>query len=313
MYQTILVPLDGSQRAERVIPYVDYLAKAHQARIILVHAVQPPVFYTSEGRLDQTQHINEASDYLNQVAKRLDLTADVQTVVASGDPASVIQWEALTVGVDLVVMTTHGRTGIGRFVYGSVADTVIRHVAIPVLLVPAHSPPHGTWPKDRPLRVLISLDGSEFSRSILSPTCDLAARPGLEIHLARAIPPLVSTYAEGAVLVAYDQSDELTEVKRDLDRVARDPRLATYPVVVHPVFGPAAETIVGTATTVGADVIAMSTHGSGGMVRLVAGSVATTVIQHAAVPVLVLHALAHATDLSPVGAPGDRRINAPRV
>src|SRR5579859_930513 len=146
MISCVLVPLDGSARAEQAIPVAAHIARASRARLLLVCALVIPTTYgiNYEGRLlrwrvilDETQ---AARDYLGTVAQSADLTGlPVKTVVKVGPPADVIRHAAQRLGADLVVMTSHGRTGLARVVMGSVAEHVVHHAAIPVLLVRDHA------------------------------------------------------------------------------------------------------------------------------------------------------------------------------
>lgn len=306
MFKKILVPLDGSELAERVIPYVDCLAKSSHAQIVLLTAIHPPFFHTTDARLEHTLHINAAADYLARVGRGLDSAGDVETIVASGDPAEAIAWEAIALDADLIAMSTHGRTGLGRLVHGSVADAVMRHASVPVLLLPSHRFADAAWPSDRPLRVVVPLDGSELSRRVLPPALELMNPAGVEIHLVRVVVPVASTYTEGAILVAYDQSDEIAEAQKDLVRTAEELSGPGRTVKIHSLFGPAAPMVVEIAAHLGADVIAMSTHGHSGVARLVAGSVTTAVIQHSHLPVMVFRTVAKHQELLGEPATVDR-------
>jgi nucleotide-binding universal stress UspA family protein len=152
MYDHLLVALDGSKAAERVLEHATALAGAFGSRVVLLRASEGPealLAQTSTGgpsigdvaqAMDPTPILeaeqSAAADYLNEVAERL--RADnvlVETEHPEGQPAQVIVERANALGVSLILMTTHGRSGLGRVVFGSVADSVLRHATCPVLMV----------------------------------------------------------------------------------------------------------------------------------------------------------------------------------
>ena len=147
MLQNILLPLDGSPLAELAIPYSSSLARRAGASLVLVQAVQahtPPGVDQTDAELEV---MGRAQTYLQSVAARLD--ADHVRAAAHvyyDDAAHAILDAAERQSADLIVMSTHGRTGIGRMLYGSVADLVLRHATVPVFLVPASaSAPKKAW------------------------------------------------------------------------------------------------------------------------------------------------------------------------
>jgi nucleotide-binding universal stress UspA family protein len=150
MYERILVPLDGSARAERVLPPVEPLARAFGSVLILLRATRPPEQILAEVAsaealvaapiIDPTPLIEaeqeEAETYLEKVASRLrDAGLRVQIDRSEGRAAEVIVRRASGLGVDLIAMTTHGRSGLAHVIFGSVAEAVLRKAACPVLLV----------------------------------------------------------------------------------------------------------------------------------------------------------------------------------
>ena len=153
MYSHVLVPLDGSEAAERVLPHAEAIASAFHARLTLLRAsvaVETLVAQTagSGGPAlgDMSAPINpepvleaereEAEDYLDALVARL-RAQNVQVGVdrPEGPAEDVIVERARDLNVDLIAMTTHGRSGLGRLVFGSVADAVLRHAPCPVLLI----------------------------------------------------------------------------------------------------------------------------------------------------------------------------------
>lgn len=145
-YKHILVPLDGSPLAELALPDAFGVAELSQAEVTLLQVV-PPIEHVIAGEAEHPIFVDQqweakkllAQDYLHQVCERVgcpDIT--VHTVVEMGPAAESIIDYANYQPIDLVVMATHGRSGLQRWVYGSVADKVLRGAKQPVLLVRAY-------------------------------------------------------------------------------------------------------------------------------------------------------------------------------
>lgn len=120
MFHKILIPLDGSQAAERAL---DYLGNLHAKEILLANLYSTP--------LDRTESLN----YLQSLREKLDSVLLVNVVCGGEEPAEAILEIAESAGCDLILMTSHGRTGVQRFLLGSVAEKVARYATCPVLLV----------------------------------------------------------------------------------------------------------------------------------------------------------------------------------
>ena len=152
MYQRILAALDGSDLAERVLPYVESLAIPFGSTVVLLRTVASPgAIIAGSGAgagpvagpiVDATPIVEaereEAASYLRTVAQRLrDAGVETELDLPEGRPARAIVERAAELNIDLIAMTTHGRGGLGRLVLGSVADEVLRHAPCPVLLIRA--------------------------------------------------------------------------------------------------------------------------------------------------------------------------------
>lgn len=145
MYTKILVPLDGSELAEQVLPRVIELANHNGAEIVLLRIPDVPVDEflmtpTETGTAIREQAQTAARQYLDHLGNELRaLGLHVETqIVRDGAVYTSILETAKTLGVDLIAMSTHGRGGLARLVMGSVADDVIHHTELPVLLVRPH-------------------------------------------------------------------------------------------------------------------------------------------------------------------------------
>jgi nucleotide-binding universal stress UspA family protein len=168
--KTILAPLDGSALADRAVPFAATIASRAGWSLLLLRAVNTLSAPTEAAGQALKHEAQEALD-----ATSAALAADglnIVTRVVDAQPETAILDATADENAGLVVMSTHGRGGLGRFIYGSVADTVLRHAPVPVLTVP----PHGLdeWPPDQRVKILVPLDGSELSKAALAPACELA-------------------------------------------------------------------------------------------------------------------------------------------
>ena len=156
MFGQILVPLDGSELAEAVLPYVEELSKKFGSHLVVLQTISSAgqiAAMTQGGGLEagvvaypdsitqiQDAERKAANDYLTKVTARLTTAGlAVSAVVAEGNPADNILDESKKDRVELIAISTHGRSGLGRALFGSVADKVIRDSGIPVLVIrPSH-------------------------------------------------------------------------------------------------------------------------------------------------------------------------------
>ena len=148
MYQKVMVPLDGSELAECVLPHVEAIAKGCNTKDVtflqIVEPFQPRggtghIFSEEDKKRIDTEHKDAAEKYLAQILSRVKYKGvNVQSEIISGKPAAEgIADYATKNGVDLVITATHGRSGISRWVLGSVADRILRSSRVPVLMVRA--------------------------------------------------------------------------------------------------------------------------------------------------------------------------------
>jgi nucleotide-binding universal stress UspA family protein len=268
--------------AERALPVARDLADLLGAHLTLLWVV--PAGETAPGVAEDGA--GGAEDYLRDLAQRIE-TPPAEAIVAAGDPAAAILAEAGRRGADLIAMSTHGRSGLGRWIYGSVADAVMRQASVPILLVSATCPARG-WPRDRVARILVPLDYSALSEAVLASARELARTTRAELilltvtPLQMAIDPMGGPYL--ADVVGQDQEDR----QRYVEAVATKLRAAGIAVKTRVKLGFPEGTILDVAREEDVALIAMSTHGSGGVTRLLMGSVATGVVQRACAPVLIV-------------------------
>jgi nucleotide-binding universal stress UspA family protein len=300
MLSTILVPLDGSALAEQALPFAERVARVAQARVILTRVV--PAYSGADMSIDASV-AHAARENLEEIASRLrhaEITVGV--TVPEGDAAAQTVGAVAAHSVDLIVMSTHGRSGIGRWLYGSVADAVIRLANVPVMLVPPHV--RLPWPTDRRLQIIVPLDESQLSEAVLGPALEFATRLDAELLLVEVVawPPLV--YSDPVELFAYDVDAQVAAARVYLAAVATSLRESGARVRWRAEVGqtPAA-TIVQLARDEHADLIAMATHGRSGVARVVLGSTSTGTLQHAGVPLLIVRPTELQTAQPPVHEP----------
>lgn len=226
----------------------------------------------------------------------------VRTRVVLGPPAEAILDMADEERADLIALATHGRGGIGRFLLGSVAERVAHHAQVPVLLLRAASlARQGGEDTHLCRRILVPLDGSDLAQAVLPVAYDLARCTAASVVLLRVIPePVMDIVEAPAKLLLGNLPRDSTHDKRieyeretaqrSLDAVAHTFVAREIPVETLVRFGQPAETILDVAQSVGADLIAMATHGCSGIRRFLLGSVADRVVRHAHVPVVLVRA-----------------------
>ena len=281
MLRTLVVPLDGSELAERALPYAVRVASASGGRLVLVRA-------------GHHAEVGEVTSYLAGVAEKVATRVPVQTTPAFGHAAAEILDTVKRFGADEIVMATHGRTGLTHMLYGSIAEAVLAHSRVPVLLVharPGEAAPAPFHPTSA--RILVPLDGSAFSEAALPVAVDVLGTAG-ELVLVCVVSPddHVELDERGKVVAYLDQQDKGArgEARDYLRRIAgqltqRDPDLH---VACEVRLGDAANSIVVTQIDRGADLVVMATHGRTGLSRSVMGSVAGAVLRTGTTPVLLV-------------------------
>jgi nucleotide-binding universal stress UspA family protein len=289
MSLTILVPLDGSPLAERALPYALDLARGGRGRVALIRATWAYTAPGDDAVAAQRQARLTAEADLSGVAVRVQAEGiPVDTRVYDAEAADAILRAAEAEHARVIVMSTHGRSGVGRWIYGSVADAVLRRSPVPVLLVPSTC--ERPWAVNTtPLRVLVPLDGSELAEAAVGPAGELMGPGGATLLLLQAVEPVLPIAADGMSYAhPFDEEAELAAARTYLEGVAAQARAKGWTTEVEAVIGYPASSIAAVAREQAVDVVAMATHGRGGMARLVLGSVATGVLQRAHVPVLVV-------------------------
>jgi nucleotide-binding universal stress UspA family protein len=305
LYHHILVPLDGSELAEKALRPAIHLAQAmgqrataadEQVRLVLLRVASPLTLMAADPYLyDETirMSLDEAQTYLNSLAADLDATpATIITQVVAGSPADAIVHYAEENAIDLIVMSSHGRTGSRRWVYGSVAEKVLHHAPCATAIIRAHV----STEMFQNRKILVPLDGSELAERALEPALSLAKAAGSDVLLLRvallreAIPEYMlpvggaETYLDD--LIEKDMAEAETYLQQvqslqDSNHVFFDVKKAD---------GDVADTIISYAESNHVDLIIISSHGRSGIGRWLHGSVAEKVLRGANCATLIIRA-----------------------
>jgi nucleotide-binding universal stress UspA family protein len=298
MNGTILVPLDGSRLAEQGLYAACRVAKDTQAGLLLLTAVPFSTVAGTEEREKERAALRDAHEHLRyqqQAVAAEGLSA--HTLVLPGDPVHAILFAAEERRVDLISMATHGRSGLRQALLGSVAAAIVRGTRTPILLSRAAGRPG--LPETAPYRRIVApLDGTPIAEIALQYLQAQGLGDAGELLLLRAVAsaqayPASPLVPPGEVDMLAQRAEEVTEQRRReaeayLQTLCAE-RLSGRPCrLVVAVDSPAAA-IVDTVSRDRADLIVLATHDRHGVDRLLHGSVAHQVLQHADVPVLLLH------------------------
>lgn len=288
MFRKILVPLDGSELAERALRPAVEVAAASGAELVLlsVAVLEERVVAGADGYgllwPDQSQerYRNELESYLNSIMQEKIALAvdDVRPLVLEGDAAATIVDTALVEDVDLIVMSTHGRSGLGRWVFGSITEKVLRAAPCPVMVIREEKPMQ---------RVLITLDGSKVAEQALEPGLALARALDAEVTLLHVeedvgeVDPHLVFQLEQAETGLGEQFrlDYYRRAQSYLEHVAAQIEEPDLKIQIRVADGSAAQGILTFIEQQAIDVCVMATHGRSGLRRWVYGSVTEKVLR----------------------------------
>jgi nucleotide-binding universal stress UspA family protein len=292
MFRSIVVPLDGSRFAEQSLPLA--LGLAHKAgttlHLVQVHglyALRDPAYgwLPYDPALDAKLKEEELA-YLDALAMRVAAFCPLATTstVMSGLVTDGILAHAKANTADLIVMTTHGRGPLSRAFLGSVADELVRRISTPVLVVRPKEVDAAADILDAAhvRQVLIAVDRSALSEQIVEPALLLGRTTGATITLMHALES-----PRHAVAAAAHEDRAAEEAHAYLETLAQRLRAHSLEVQVRIVRGQHAATAILNESANGYDLVALTTHGHGGIKRLLLGSVADKVVRGAHIPVLV--------------------------
>lgn len=291
MFKRIVVPLDGSNFAEKVLPHLPRFSDPTQTHVELLGVLETRRYVSTIGYapLDVGDLYTQYETYLQERVQQLQAQhyqADFK--MADGDAAEKILEAAAAISTDVIAMATHGRSGVARWTLGSVAERVIQGATLPVLLVreaTAATP-------EKIKRILVPLDGSTLAEKALLHAEKLVKATGAELLLFQAIPLTASeaSFDHATVQTALNARHEQLFANADayLNSLALRLWTADIPCKIMVLGGDPAQLIADITRDSDIDMVVLSTHGRTGFNRWVHGSVANQVIRSVNCPVLVI-------------------------
>jgi nucleotide-binding universal stress UspA family protein len=288
MYEVILVPLDGSNAAEIVLPYTIEIGAKLGSEITLASV--------SETHATNIDHLYQS--YLDRIKNEMhELVKDysreelrVFSKILLGKPADEILRYADETNAGLIVMASRGSSGQGPWLLGNIAAKVLRATTRPVLLVRAPASEAALREKRLIRRILVPLDESEVGEAALPSTEALALGLGADLILFRVLEPIAVMAGEDGYSSAHIPSNEESRkasAMQYLDGIGKKLKGKGLGVSSVVVIGSSADQIIDYAKANTIDLIAMSTHGRTGIGRWVFGSVTDKVLHAGDTPVLV--------------------------
>ncbi len=278
MYRTLLVPLDGSAFSVRALPTATTLARHLGVKLILMRAVLAPVAPGEDPVAARIQAVDEVQTYLSGLAASYaEQGLNVEISLPYGDAAELILEGISLHAADLVVMCTHGRSGLGRWLYGSVAEKVLAQSPTPVLLIRPTGEASRFELQPEQASLLVPLDGSAFAETALPHAAALARAFGGTILLLRVVEPPLAAY-EGSY----------REAASYLEEVAQRLRATGLSVQTYVRRGAPADIIAYWGEETKADLIVMATRGRTGIARVLLGSVALEVVRRSPWPIMLV-------------------------
>lgn len=303
MLERIMVPLDGSEFGEQALPFAAALSRATGASLNLCHVsccelptdlLQNTPFQYEGVDLSvyEAKHRESMRQYLEEreAAMKAELPdRRVCSALLEGWVTEALERHAREIDAQLIVMTTHGRTGMSRAWLGSVADSLVRHSHFPLLLIRPLDEEGKEFPRPSFRHLLLPLDGSPTGEGVLAPAALLARSVGSAITLFHVVSPYRTVGARPIPLPAGDTEARRRRGEEYLAGVAASLRGEGVEVeaVVEAHASPA-RAILEALEKRGADLVSMATHGYRGVKRAVLGSVADKVLRGCTKPLLLV-------------------------
>lgn len=296
MFKHLLVPLDGSHLAEAALPTAAYLAEKLGARVTLLHILE----HNAPQEIHHDRHLTDAESaraYLAEVAAQafrpeVHIERHVHEVEVTDVARSLVEHTSELITPDMIIMCSHGPSGVREWLFGHLGDQVIALGQTPVLLV---HPPEGRPAPAEFQSLLVPLDGSREHEQALPMAVELARACSATLHLAMVIQTLGTLSGEKAAtgrLLPGAMAAMLDLAEHDAEDYLR-PLLAQLQstgltVAAEVARGDPAATIVNVATHRKMDLIVLGTHGKVGTEAFWAGSVAPRVADHTTLPLLLV-------------------------
>ena len=282
MSPSVVIAVDHSDLSARALPFARRVAELWHGRLVLVHAL-----VAGDERLPVAPEVE-----LREIVRKLgELGIAADAVIRRASPAQAIVDVVGERHADLIVMASHQRRGLDRWLHGSIAEEVLAKTTTPLLMIPAQGVPFGS----HGMRVLLPLDGSSVGEAALEFLRGRSTTRPLELHLVRVVSfsPVVVGVDPAFTVEALTPAEfeaEVGEAHADLARVADTIGDASVTVRRRVIETADAIPIVilETARQERVDVIALGTHAKAGVSRLVLGSVSEEILERSPVPVLLV-------------------------
>jgi nucleotide-binding universal stress UspA family protein len=324
MYTRILVPLDGSPRAEEALPVAARLAQASGGTLVLTRIVNvnpelSPYFAMPVGSAPQLTYdiIDDAKAYLEHMRTHASVRGiPIETNVFLGMTAPALLEAITETKADMIVMCSHGHVGFARWTLGSIAQHITRHSPVPVLVLREGKPllPDAIAERGYPLRALVTLDGSQLAEAVLPHVITvltaLAGQNGSEMRLTSVVSPLdldIAGMTQSAGVEAAQRYLDTTVERLRTDDATSHIRISSNVAVSRDIAGylisvaegdqgiSSADTdtsnVESTASNEphgGYDIMAMATHGRSGFALWAVGSVTERVLQSTRLPLFIV-------------------------
>lgn len=300
MYKTIMVPTDGSGFDREAILVALRIAERCRAKVRLVRVITAGTYFgagmTPESSILSQEFVRVEQDaalaelYALAAECRNICNADISADLEHGPIADVLAGYAKRHEVDLIVISSHGRRGIARLSLGSVTDSLIRGTTIPVLVVKPRASYLTPEASKEFHHIVVPLDGSGLAEQILARIVPLAKLEEAEITLLHVLIRSEDAYENGADPTLPWWEKRVAGAQAYLSRRAAEIRAKGVTATIDVVVGDrVADTLTDYSRREGADLIAIATHGRGGLARVLRGSVADAVTKTAMSSILVFH------------------------
>lgn len=275
----ILFPTDFSEVAERAFLYASSIADRFDAELHVVNVVVPGRPYSASPMDYLTRDLpdTDAAEPRYDEAQIPVIHAEIEDF----SPTTAVLGYVKSHDIDLIVMGTHGRSGVDRIITGSIAEDLVRHSSCPVLTLQASSAP-------KIERVLVPVDFSDHSRLIVTYARELAAVYGAQLYVLHVVEDYTMAQVYGFEPVAVDAPEVLERVRANLQRLVDEAPGADVAIEYHVVAGNPVNEITRFADEIEAGLIVTATHGHTGIKRFLLGSVTERVVRSASCPVFTV-------------------------
>ncbi len=288
MFKRILVLLDGSKLSEITLPYVEELTGALNSEVVLVSVCEP--------RESQYRHMHQL--YMEKIAELVKSrikgsgTVKVKSVVLLGKPAEELVNYIEKKRFSLIIMASHGRSGIMPWSMGSVTNKIIHRISIPILLIRARTPHPKVGSRGLFNKILIPLDGSDSGEAPLPYVRELTQKLKAEVTLLQVVVPGQHVHTVGGLNYVPFIEQQVNLMKADaqqyLEKISRKLTGTEGTIKSEVKVGDVTHEIIKFADEINARLVAISTHGHSGIGQWIFGSVAHKVLQAGNTPVLLV-------------------------